>query len=329
MKLILLFKYQMTILANNINRMLKRFGVDAFELQAQAQAQAQVYPQTDSRLCVECDRPLINYITDDQFSCEYCGTTFDINTLLSQVEDRESSYITTKNYIYNYAAIQRKTLEQQLINCNMLSTDFRLPPMIIREVTEKYNELQCIKTIGDEQKKIVKRGLNKNSILAVIIYHLLIKYKPVKSKGDIAKFMNIAITDFSTGESIIRDLVANNYLKLDIHLDPSADFIDEYLGRLAAYSGNNDIKSAKNILFINENISLSNRLNLNMNMVIKTKIAGSLWLLMRGKYSKMSESMIEKSVEGCKKNTYIKYCSVVLEYKDKFKEQFAHFNIKL
>ena len=297
--------------------------------------------------CYQCNRSMVSSTTTDELYCTNCGTVKKSSIIVHQLDDKTVPYRGNYNSS-NYSITQRKIMRHQLCECNR-SSKFQLELWLINEVIDKYTQFQNIEkpkhypnpSIQGEhlpEKKLVKRGIVKNGIIAVIIYFLLLKHKPVKSKIDISKFMKISISDFSLGENIVREFVSLGLFDLETNINPTLDFIDEYLRRLDEICAQNipdnarktiQIRCAANVNFVRELLERADALCLNMNTILKTKIAGAIWLLVCGTQLKkyVKDSDIEVSVENCKKNTFLKLQKSIIDHKDKFMDVFNKYGV--
>lgn len=264
---------------------------------------ADITTKVQHNCCPTCNIPL-DYTRDDEYICKVCGRIEDADTTLGQFEHRTGS----KKYFSStsdYSRIQRKGIIDQLETLNNKYTGTKITRDVFAAVAMMYGDVQRISS--EDGARFVKRGNNKDEILAAILYYELKRVKIPRKRRDITLFMNLKSGGFSSGDDILRKM--HSMGKLDIIVDDEIEpFIDRYLETLS-------INTPENAKFVADIVNRSEQLKLCMQSQLNSKIVGAIYLLVKHKAYDKSITDIEAATDNCKRTTFNKFAKAVEKYK--------------
>jgi predicted RNA-binding Zn-ribbon protein involved in translation (DUF1610 family) len=285
-------------------------------------------------ICTECGITMT--LDGSDYVCSKCGT-IEQSAVAPSNEESTNNYVrvsmngkkgTFYNVISDYSKTQKTVIFNQLMQNNNAYSGFKFSRDVLSKVADRYNGIQ--KTLLDEympdgsvkQKKFVRRGYIKDEVLAALIYYECIRAKSARKKRDIAVMMKLPTNGFSNGENILRDLHNKGKISIPIDDEPYADYLDRYLEAL-------NIDNDKYKGFILEVIEKSEKLHIGMNSQISSKIVGALWLVITNCKLDISAAALEKSADGIKKSTFIKFYNILNSQKILFLSIFNKYEIPL
>lgn len=201
---------------------------------------------------------------------------------------------------------------------------------VLEEVATQYNNIQQIieETYDDcgqvnGAKKFVRRSNVKNEVIAALIYFECINRCLVRKKKDIAMFMKLPANGFSTGEDILRTLVANGQFVIQIDDEPIEGFANRYLETL----GIEGPTATRYVKFITEIIDIAEAKMIGVNSLPASKVVGVIWILVTQLKLKISVEALESACDQTKKNTFIKFYNAVFAKIDLFTHVFGKYNV--
>lgn len=267
-------------------------------------------------LTIRCDG---NY----DFICESCGRKNDIKVendeyIKSGINKRclskssGGAFCSPQNYSYT----QLQSILQMLKKCHQKNPDIYIPLNVLSEVARKYNFIQ-----NRAGKDFVKRGNVKNSIIASLIMKISSAYGFERKKKTIAKFVGLNTNGFSTGE----DLLIEISLKYDIKICEEVPLNERVFNCADDYVRNLGIdkkyaKIASDIVIHSEQKSIG------MRNQLTSKVAGTIYGIIKTEGIQITCKQIEKACGNCKKNTFNKFWKNVQLCKEEFSPFLSQLN---
>lgn len=264
--------------------------------------------EVEHNVCPLCSALLVYVSEQDEQSCNKCGLVRSgggragVSRSASSGCIRVSTNNRTRVYGINNgdnSRTQHKTVVDLLNQIDTTSAGPKIPKEILSSVASVYNDIQR----ATADKPFVRRGSIRREVLAAILFFKCIEMGSPRRKRDIALYMQLRTYGFCRGEQIVRNLVATGVLVLNVDADISEGFASRYLAMLGID------KKYEN--FVNEFIERTEDLNVGMSSQTSSKVAGVVWILIKGIKLDLTREQVEKATGGCKQNTYMKYCNMV------------------
>lgn len=265
-------------------------------------------------ICPSCDM-LLSYIKEqDEQSCGNCGfirngggeagiTKGAINGCIRVMS--KNNKVRVYSIATDNSRLQQKSIVDLMMSRDNEYPEQKIPKGIIMATVNIYNEMQK-NIVTEEDKPFVKRGSIRHEVLASILFYKCIEMGSPRRKRDIATYMQLQTSGFCRGEQIMRNIMTMNKgidIKLDICVAVADGFASRYLAMLGI--------DPKYEAFIVDFIAKTEEINIGMASQTSSKVAGVIWILIRGLGLKFSRAELEKATNGCKQNTYMKYCNAV------------------
>jgi len=202
----------------------------------------------------------------------------------------------------------------------------RIPIEIIERVAILYNEIQKSENVNSavngDAKKFVKRGNNKNEILAALTFHECSKANVVRKKGDIAEWMDLKRRGFSRGEGTLKTLKTGSKLKLQLDVEAKDSFVERYLNA----SGVMDARHRK---FVSELVQRCVDEYIGTGSVVPTKVVGAIYILASRVELGLTADTIQDRCDNIKKNTFMRFVRSVEENIDLIENVFRENGVPL
>jgi hypothetical protein len=293
-------------------------------------------------ICEQCGGVMCEY--SSQYVCENCSNCTDIPT--SELRCNTSRTVVVgsgfKRKIYNVPtdsqeAKRRVVLEEMRIRNRTTQTALHIPEDILVKAAALYSEIQKNKkdqVFDSETGELigeaswVHRGSIKEEILASLIYFITQSSEVAKKKRDVAKFMNLHNEGFSRGEDIVRKLVSDGVIQLDIDIETPRIFAGRYLEAL-------NLDQQWQCDFVVEVVEYATVSNWCLNCQLSSRVAGAIYMLVRGvpvnrlAGKHIPDSLIETTTDGTRKNTFRKIVDVVIANPERFKHIFDKYSVGL
>lgn len=264
--------------------------------------------KSDDGLCPRCSELLVYVNEVDEERCNKCGLARAGGGQAGISKSAISGCIRvsngTKVRVYGIntgdnSRAQHKTVTDLLSQIDASFNGPKIPKEILAATANVYSEIQRC----NKERPFVKRGSIRREVLAAIMFFKCIEMGSPRRKRDIAIYMQLKTYGFCRGEQIIRNLVSDKVISLNMDIDISYGFTSRYLAMLGI-----DKKYEK---FVTDFIERTEELNVGTSSQMSSKIAGAVWILVKGIGLKLSRDDVEKATGGCKQNTYMKYCNSV------------------
>lgn len=271
-------------------------------------------PTTDepNDICPSCE--ITMNIEGDMMICGSCGKirqtdddTGAISGSSGMVVIRSGKYARKFHSSTHDSVTSRYTYTLDLLNSLQdKSTDFKLPPGLLQTVAMEFTKIKI--PDGDTQKALIKRGIPKKRVLAVMIYYIAINnYNTQYKKSLIAKWAGLDTNKFSKAEILLRDLQANGSIEMSFDDVNVSNYVKRYFGAI----GISDLKYHR---FAIELVEFTEDKNIGMSSLLSSKVAGSLWLVISHCKLKYSVSQVEKCTDNTKSATFKKFANLVNQY---------------
>ena len=197
---------------------------------------------SDKNCCNQCGE-LLSIYDHCEFICPNCSTVTDYidenNERLPNSSKRlyinggnigaEVKYYQRNLDAYSvndYRDVQKRNIIKELSTMNILHQSngyCQFPRNILDKVALTYQQVQV---------HYVRRGNYKRAILAIIMYYSCLSDGFVRPYTEIAKFTNTTCC-FSYGADIVRSMVEQNQIILEIDINPLIPFINTILLQLS------------------------------------------------------------------------------------------------
>jgi transcription initiation factor TFIIIB Brf1 subunit/transcription initiation factor TFIIB len=264
-----------------------------------AHAEAAMQPNiTHKNMCPDCDVPMAVDVAE--FRCPVC-----MRSESADITVADATNSTKRNWSADPTRSQRQSTLRSLENRAREHTGDAIPHDILEEVSDIYLKIQTGATeeevIDGEvvTKKFVRRGNNKDQILAYLIYVTCLRKGVIRSKPCIAQFMGLKSQGFSQGEKAVRLFQAQGIIKgVCFDDEPIEGFIARYFDILRI-----DITYSE---FVRDLVDLSIRKRIGMTSKPTSKIVGAMWMLVTTAKLKISVADLEKATET-KKATFMNF----------------------
>lgn len=269
------------------------------------------------------------------WTCATCGL---MSVVEGEVKDhgedsKLSMRITNSGRYYkvtaDYNKAQFREISEHLAKNNDKCPDnLKIPLSIIEKVAANYNDIQKLENISNsvngQTRKFVKRGNNKDEILAALVFDECNKANMVRKKSDIAEWMQLKKKGFSRGETILKSLKSTSKIKLQLDAESMDSFINRYLNAVGVM----DIQHRK---FVSDLVQKSFECFIGNNSIVPTKVVGAIWILITREdtYKSITVDHIESKCDNIKKNTFIKFVKAIEENIDLVVDVFRQYNIHL
>ncbi len=281
--------------------------------------------------CPECHTPMEQ--ASNEYCCKYCGLTCHNELDTSKVSSGAArGTIRVGNgsvYYFNgeYPKTQHKMIITQLNRLQANHRDIVIPPAVLATVAEKYNTIQkhTIEVDYDAdgnliEKKFVHRGNVKDEVLATILYYECMSAGLIKDKCEIAKFMNLPADGFARGEDIVRTLVENGDIVLDMDSESPEAYMDRYMCAL-------HITNVKYCEFVVALVNASEKHHIGVSSQLSSKVVGAIWIVISKCHLPITWEALEKATNNTKKNTFIKFSKVIYSNMRLFAPVFIKYGI--
>ena len=266
-----------------------------------AHAEAQVHQ--NKNMCPDCDVPMATDVAE--FRCPVC-----LRSEPADITVADATNSTKRNWSADPTRSQRQSTLRSLENRAREHTGDAIPHDILDEVSGIYLEIQQGATeeevIDGEvvTKKFVRRGNNKDQILAYLIYVTCLRKGVIRSKACVAQFMGLKTQGFPQGEKAVRQFQAQGIIKdICFNDEPIEGFIARYFDILRI-----DITYST---FVRDLVELSIRKRIGMTSKPMSKIVGAIWMLINAAKLKISVAELEKATET-KKTTFMNFYNDIL-----------------
>lgn len=285
-----------------------------------------------NKYCKECRVPMNTLQLG--YQCGNCGLLIEEDISMTNELDSNPAgiHISTghnKGKMYNvstdYTKIQLKTLLIQLLQKRRLYKGSDIPKNVLLDVAKTYNDIQksIIEEVEEDgkivKKRFVKRGSIKDEVLGALIYFECRNKGLVRKKSSITEFMNLKNGGFARGESILRNLIADNKINITLKDETITDYTERYFEALNITEDCTD--------FVVDLVNVSEKTRLGMNSQISSKIVGAIWVLICSKKMGITFKQLEKATDDTKKNTFIKFYNIVRDNKPIFDPIFVKHSI--
>lgn len=271
--------------------------------------------QEDSRyknMCPDCHVPMLRDASE--LSCPQCKRTESADIT---VADALNS--TKRNWSTDPDGNQRYKTLRSLENFAREHTGDAIPHDVLDEVAGIYHEIQQ-KAFDEEvvdgevrKRRFVRRGNNKDQILAYLIYAVCCKKGIIRSQECIKQFMKLKSPGFSQGEKEVRLFQGQGIIKdICVVEEPVQAIVARYFELLKidiTYSG-----------FICEIVELANRKHIG-NSKLASKLVGAIWMLIQQTKMKITTAQVEKATDT-KKTTYMNFYNDIKNNMPVFKRVF-------
>ena len=200
-------------------------------------------------MCKNCNVSM-NVKDNNQYICPDCGIVkdnvevSDMSTITSDSSYNTSygnnshvRYVGANAYKYQhllrssspYSLVQEQNIKNILFECNYKSdSEIKIPNNILITISEQYKQVR-------ESGKIY-RGTILRGILAAMTYYVCLNHPNRKlshKPAEISEWFEIDTINYSKGDKIIRDLVGQKKLTLELNkFDINTNFIFTYATRL-------------------------------------------------------------------------------------------------
>lgn len=292
-------------------------------------AESQKEDAVRNNICKFCNIQMDIKRDTDEMQCPQCGIIEVMYESCNEGKIQSVTRVCTSSGKVSYQQnepydVQRKDIIKLLETKNNNYIGAKLPKHVLNEVAERYSNIQrkyAEKLSGNGDKsKFVRRGENKNAILAQLIFEVTNEKKIPRTQAEIAQLMGIRVNGLSKGLSCLRDLeIMGVYQMTKIH-DPREDYVERYLESFK-------LSDEKYKGFILELLKVSDDHCICVNSSIVNRIIACIVLIIRGEGLNITNEDIEKTPGSCRKNTYEKFCTEIANNKDLFTEVFAKHNI--
>lgn len=262
----------------------------------------------DGETCSNCDTTMV--LNDVGHVCPSCGS------IGSRIEAMPSSYSTTSTQSYNgcgaYSASNGRcyslndnyndmyrTVLRRLTCKQQKAKEYPIPLEILRETARAYTEL-CRSIRSNCEDTENKRC---NMVLPGILKQQLDKH-PKMSRTDtyICQFMGINKGVLTKAKNKLQNLMKRGFLDYIPTHDRIASFSYQFLDRLELDTTHTDVV-----------VKIIRRSDVQIDMISyrtcqdNTKVAGTIWLLIRQLGIKMPHCTINKRLFAISKSTYVRY----------------------
>lgn len=254
--------------------------------------------EQNAHMCPDCNIPLL--LDFAEYRCPQCMRSVDA---CITVADAANS--TKRNWTVDPTKSQRMATLRSL---EALARDHKgdeIPHDVLDEVSGLYQQIQQGATEEEVRdgvvvcKKFVRRGNNKDQILAYLIHVVCIKKLIIRSRQCICSFMKLRTNGFSQGEEAVREFQEQGIIaNVCIDDEPIECFILRWFDLLKI-----DIKYAAQVRDL-VNVSIKKRIC--MQSKHTSKIVGAMWWLIQKHKLEITIPMLERATET-KKTTFMTF----------------------
>lgn len=303
---------------------------EAFGRLEHAQA-AKVAPTVRHNYCTTCNIPMTR--SSNIWTCAVCGVMNSVDGEVRDCDENASANLQFRagNKVWringDYGRAQYKEIVDQLTHNNTVcKPSLRIPPVIIDRVAASYNEIQKLENVSSAvngiAKKFVKRGNNKDEILAALTFNECTKASITRKKGDIAEWMMLKKRGFSRGEGTLKTLKASDKIKIQLDVESKDSFIDRYLNAVGIMDG-------RHRKFVADLVQKSFDHYIGTNSVVPTKVVGAIWVLVCREDIAITVDTLQDKCDNIKKNTFMKFVKAVEDNIDILADVFAEHEVSL
>jgi hypothetical protein len=276
------------------------------------------------------------------YVCGNCSKRRDVPTSEERSQSSRTVVVGSgaKRRLYNIPANPYETKRLAVLNELRARNHAVLPILCISDdilvlVAEHYSDAQknnkCTIVHSETEEPLgeaawVHRGSIKDEILAALIYFTAHTLGVAKKKRDIAKFMNLQNEGFSRGEDMVRKLVSQQVINVQIDIETPNIFAVRYLEALG-------LEHDWHVDFVVEVVEYAANSHWCLNCQLSSRVAGAIWMLVHGvplnrlAGQRITDDQIEKHTDNTKKNTFRKIIDVVVQNNDRFKHIFEKYNV--
>lgn len=286
-------------------------------------------PSNDNikNICDNCLEPM--QVKANELVCLLCGLVEPIMQESDDTTNKSSGMISINNGKYTrkfHASTHNNNITRYEYTKRMLnvlqsrSKIIKIPDNVLDNVAVKFTNIKIINESGEEHQ-LIKRGILKRQILAVMIYYFAaaegIQYK----KSVIATWAELPTDGFARAESFLRDI--NELYKLGIPFDNenTNNFISRYFKSIGIID-TNYIKFAQELVDFTENKKIL------MSLKLSSKAAGALWVVITHCKMKYSIDEVERCTDNTRSSTFNKFSTTIKKHqRTHFSEIFIKYNI--
>lgn len=279
---------------------------------------------SDAFCCPNCGS-VLTFMMDGS-ECSGCGII--INKEISAKSTRDSSAIKVniggnRNVFctVSYHTTQKKYIKEELETLNENSIKrggMRIPPNIIEDVAEVFNQMQTVKIVNKkkpgEEKKFVIRQKIKYAVLGTILLYKCREHALPYRENNIKRFMGI-YGGLSRGQAIVRYFVFSGKINsLQVNIDTSEDYVDRFLRLLKLMDHSNPIPSERSQrykMFVLSLVKDATAKKVGHDSTVISKIVGTIWLLICRENLNISSAEVETAVQKVRKNTFTRFSKAI------------------
>jgi hypothetical protein len=286
-------------------------------------------------MCGACGIAMEADTCTNQLSCPQCGCVEELDDRAYSDHNKNDSYTTivkggrVRNINLNAssAAQSINSLLSHLLNLDRLYFEANGVHILTKDIASKvvtmYYAIQTNYKLSDaDDATKTSRIKNRDKTLASLIYRVSNKYGFPREEKEIARMMCLPKETFTIGEEVVRMLIKEGVLDLNINnLD---SIIDKRLEMLGIYKHVYTIDEKRNTNyrdFVTELIAETKARGLRMELKQDTKIAGALAILIAEIGYEISEEKFNKVVSK-KKSSYNIFVKTVLGLRPQFEHVF-------
>lgn len=268
--------------------------------------------------CTNCCMPMEIKTETMEYHCLQCGMIKPSFGGVSEESTNDSkiniSSGSTSSF-YSVSSSKNSVLEKLKEN-QKIYTGLAFDTNLLIETANIYNNIRVVlagKTDSVRREKV-------DEIIAAVLYYVCSANKTPRKKSEIARFMLLSHDGFSKGEDLVRMMANAKLIELNTDIDDTQEFIRGYLEKL-------NIDTTENLPFVCELLKTAEDGALGLESKNSSKIAAGLWILIRTKKYPIGEAAFEKTVGGCRSNTYLKFCNMVIREREVFKPLFNKYKL--